>query len=108
MHTLYPGNAFGDDDSFMHSLVREPGRPDEVANGINPGDAGLTPFVHRNMRFLDLDPRIFKADIFDIADDTDSEDRALRRQCFRFSVFCLSVALTSLARFSSFSTTVDG
>ncbi len=32
MHALHAGNALGDDDAFMHGLVREPGRTDEVAD----------------------------------------------------------------------------
>ncbi len=41
MHAFHAGDLLGDDDAFMHRLVRQPGAADQVANGPDAVDAGL-------------------------------------------------------------------
>ena len=89
MNALHAGDALGDDHAFMHRLVREPGRADEIADRPDAGDAGLAPFVDDDMGAVDLDAGGFEADILDIADDADGEDHAIDGERFGLAVLGL-------------------
>ena len=65
--------------ALVHRLVREPGRADQIADGIDARLAGLAPFVDDDMGLLDLDLGAFEADILDIADDADRRGSRARR-----------------------------
>ena len=71
------GNRLDADDAFMAGLVGEPWRAGEVADGVEPGDAGLAETVDIDVGFLDLHAEGFEAKVFDIADNADGEDGAV-------------------------------
>ena len=77
MHVVDPGDPLDADDTFMHRLVGQPWRADEVADREDAGFAGAQPFVDDDMASFDGDAGIFEADIFDIAEDADGKDDAL-------------------------------
>ena len=74
MHVVDPGDVLDADHAFMHRLVRQPGRADQIADRIDAGLAGAQPLVDDDMGALDLDLGAFEADILDIADDADGQD----------------------------------
>ena len=89
MHAFHAGDALGDDHAFMHRLVREPGRADEIADGPEAGHARLAPLVDDDMGLLDLHARCLETDILDIADDADGENDAIDRDRFGLAVLGL-------------------
>ncbi len=107
MHALHARDAFGDDDAFVHRLVREPGRPGEIADRPNTGDAGFAPWVDDDMGPVDLYARRFEPDILDIADNAHGEDNAVHRDRLKSCrPWSLSVAVTLSAPFSNLVTEV--
>ena len=48
-------NFLNTDDPFMRGFVGEPWRAGEIANGIDPGHAGLAPFIDSHMAAIDFD-----------------------------------------------------
>ena len=87
MDAFDTGQMFDRDDAFMAGLMGEPGRPGHVADGVNAGLAGFTPFVDLDMTPVDLDPGAFEAKILDIAGDADGEDDAIKARLLRLAVF---------------------
>ena len=77
MHALEPGDALDADHALVAGLVREPGRADQIADGIDARLAGGAPLVDHDMGLLDLHLGAFEAEILDIADDADGEDDAV-------------------------------
>ena len=75
--SLTSGDPLDADHTFVHRLVSQPRRTDEIADRIDAGFAGAQPFVDDNMASVDHDAGVFKPDVFDIADDPDGEDHAL-------------------------------
>ena len=57
--------------------MREPGRPDDVADGVDVRLSGRHPLIDDNMGFLDLHLGAVEAEILDIADNADGEDSAI-------------------------------
>src|SRR6185312_4472798 len=78
MRGVEAGDALDADDTLMHRLVREPGRPDHVANSVDAGLVGLEPLIDDDVAFLDAHFGLLEADILDIAGDADSKHDALR------------------------------
>src|SRR6185437_1839587 len=87
VRALHARDAFGDDYAFMHALVREPWRTDEIADGPDAGRTGGAPFVDDDVGFLDLHARLLQPDVLDIADDADGKDHAIHRERFGLAVF---------------------
>jgi hypothetical protein len=77
VHVVDPGDPLDSDDTFVHCLVRQTRRADEVADRVDAGFAGAQPFVDDDVGFLYGDAGVFEPDAFDIADDADREDDAL-------------------------------
>src|SRR5262249_58083721 len=73
------GDPLDADDALMARLVGEPGRADDIADGIDPGLVGLQPLIDQDMGLLDPHLGALEAEILDIADDADGEDDALGR-----------------------------
>ena len=76
MDALQPGYLLDADDALVARLVREPRRPDDVADGIEPGLAGAAAFVDDDVALLDFDARRLEPEVFDVAGDADGEDDA--------------------------------
>src|SRR6185369_17903758 len=91
VHIVEAGDVLDADDALMHRLVRQPGRPDEIADRIEAGLAGAQPFVDDDMGALDFRLSVFEADILDIADDADRQDHALDRDVGALAV-CLDLS----------------
>ena len=79
------GDLLDADHALVARLVRQPGRADNVADGVDAGLAGAQPFVDHDMAAVDLDPGAFEADALDIADNADRQDHALDGD---LSTFC--------------------
>src|SRR5690348_9671905 len=89
MHAFHARDLLRDDHAFMHALMREPWRADEIADGPDAGNAGGAPYVDDDMRLLDLDAGLLVAVVLHIADDADGQDDAVDRQRFGLAVPCL-------------------
>ena len=77
------GDLLDADHALMARLVREPGRPGEIADGIDAGLAGAAEVVDHDMGAVDLHLGAFEPDILDIADDADRRDHAIDRDLLR-------------------------
>jgi len=77
VHVVDPGDPLDADDTFVHRLVRQPRRADEVADRVDAGLAGAKPFIDDDVAPFDLDTGVFEPDAFDVADNADGEDDAL-------------------------------
>jgi hypothetical protein len=77
VHVVDAGDPLDADHPFVHRLVRQPRRADEVADRVDAGFAGAQPFVDEDMAPFDLDAGVFEPDVFDIADDPDGKDDAV-------------------------------
>jgi hypothetical protein len=77
VHIVDPGDPLDADQPFVHRLVRQPRRADEVADRVDAGFAGAQPFVDDDMASCDRDTGVFDANVFDIAEDADGEDDTL-------------------------------
>ena len=77
MHVVDPGDVLDADHPLVARLVRQPGRPDDIADRIDAGLAGAQPFVDDDVAALDLHAGAFEADALDIADDADRQDHPL-------------------------------
>ena len=78
MEAVDAGNFFHADNALVACLMREPGRSDHVADGVEARHAGTAPFVDHDVAFVDLHPERLQPEPFDITDDADGEDDALR------------------------------
>src|SRR5262252_956438 len=54
MHAFNAGDLLDADDALMACLVREPGRPDHVADSVEAWRASAAPFVDGDMALLDF------------------------------------------------------
>ena len=61
----------------MLGLVREHGRPGDVADGIEAGDVGAADAVGDDEALLELDAQRLEAEPVDVADDADGGDQPL-------------------------------
>src|SRR5262249_43703025 len=77
VHPLDSGDALHAEHALVARLVREPGRADEVADGVEPGLRGREPAVDDDVPLLDARGRGLEAQILDLARDADREDGAL-------------------------------
>ena len=77
VHVVDPGDPLDADHALVAGLVRQPWRPDEIADRIDAGLAGAQPFIDDDMGALDHDAGALEPDVLDIADDADGEDDAL-------------------------------
>jgi hypothetical protein len=57
--------------------VRQPRRTDEIADRVDAGFAGAQPFVDDDVVSVDSGTGVFEPDVFDIANNPDSEDDAV-------------------------------
>ena len=64
----------------MHRLVRQPGRPGDVADRIEPWYVRLAEPVDHDVRLLDLHTQRLKPEVLDIADNPDRQDHLVRRK----------------------------
>ena len=63
--------------TFMRRLMRQPGRPGNVADGIHARLAGAAKAVHHDMRAFHFYLRAFQAEVFDVTDDAHGGNYAL-------------------------------
>ncbi len=84
--SLTAGDVLDADHPLVHRLVRQPRRPDDVADRIDPRLAGAQPFVDHDMAALDLHAGAVEAQLLDIADDADRQDHPLGRHRERLAV----------------------
>ena len=77
MDAFDAGDLLYTDHPFMGGFVGEPGRADNIANGIEAFDARLEPFIDDDMAAIGFRADIFKAETFRIAHNADREDDAL-------------------------------
>ena len=68
MHALHARDLLGHDHAFMHRLVRQPGRADQIADRPHSVHTCFTILPNDNVCTIHLDARRFQPDIFDIAD----------------------------------------
>ena len=71
------GNQLRHHDPLVARLVREPGRAGDIADGIEPVDAGPAIFVDHHVGPVDLDPERFEPEVLDIADDPHRRDHGV-------------------------------
>ena len=83
MDVVEAGDVLDAHHAFMHRLMRQPGRADDIADGIHAGLAGLAPLVDHDMRAIDFHLGLLEPHILDIADDADGEDDALELDLLR-------------------------
>ena len=77
VHVVDPGDPLDADDTFVHRLVRQPRRADEIADRVDAGFAGAQPFVDDDMAPFERDAGVFDANVFDIAEYAGGQDDAL-------------------------------
>ena len=64
-----PAIFFDADHAFMLGLVGQPGRPGQIADGIDARFAGARIGIGFDMGSVDFDLGAFQTDVFDIAND---------------------------------------
>ncbi len=55
--------------ALVRGLVRQPGRARDIANGVEPGDAGRAMLVDDHVGAVDLHSKSLEAQALDVADD---------------------------------------
>ena len=84
--------------ALVAGLVGEPGRPGDIADGIDTRLAGRHPGVGLDVPLLDDDAGALQANVLHVADNTGGEDRAVERGLFRLAVSGLDGRLHRPAR----------
>ena len=83
MDAVDAGDLLHAEHALVACLVREPWRPDHVADGVEAGHAGAAPFVDDDMALArSSTPCCFEPEPFDIAGDADGEDDAIGGDLF--------------------------
>ena len=67
----------------MFGLMRQHGRPSDIADGVDAGDIGSPEAVGLDNAALDRHAELFEPEIFDIADDADGGNHPLDRERLR-------------------------
>src|SRR5262245_40924677 len=71
MHAVHAGDLFDTDDAFVARFMREPGRPGDIADGVETRRPGAAPFVDRDVTLVDFDAERLESEPLDIAGDAD-------------------------------------
>ncbi len=91
---VQPGDQLGHHHALVAGLVRQPGRAGDVADGIEPLDAGAAERVGHHMAAVDLDARLLQPQPLDIADDADGRNDGVEllrgRSCRPVSIWAVT------------------